>query len=59
MISKGKKCLGPEGHVNEIEVSRLVSPTSHIGFFMFSKYIFLGYVLYHLMEISTLVSQGF
>ena len=33
MVTKGNRCLAPNGHVNEIEVSCLVSPASHVSFF--------------------------
>ena len=42
-----------------MEVSRLVSVASHMGFITLSKYRFPRFVLSHEMETSTLVSQGF
>lgn len=59
MIDKGNKFLVPKGHVNEMEVSRLESLASHMGFLTFRVSGFLIYVLQHEMENSMLVSQGF
>lgn len=52
MTTKGNKCLASKGNVYEREVSRLLSPASHMGFFPFSMPKFHRYVLSREMEAS-------